>query len=39
MEAVLMQEKGACEKVKEEKCAQNEHIPKMLKKISDRYYL
>ena len=38
MEAVLMQFKGACEKLKEERNVQNEHIRKMLKELSDRYY-
>ena len=39
MEGVWMQIKGACEKLKEETNAQNEHIRKMLKEMSDRYYL
>ena len=39
MEAVWMQVKGACEKLKEETNAQNEHIRKMLQEMSDRYYL
>ena len=38
MEAVWMQVKGACEKLKEETNAQNEHIRKMLKEMADRYY-
>ncbi len=38
MEAVWMQVKGACEKLKEETNAQDEHIRKMLKELSDRYY-
>ena len=39
MEAVWMQVKGACEKLKEETNAQNEHIRMMLQEMSDRYYL
>ena len=39
MEAVWMQVKGACEKLKEETNAQDEHIRKMLKEMADRYYL
>ena len=39
MEAVWMQVKGACEKLKEETNAQNEHIRKMLKEMADLYYL
>ena len=39
MEGVWMQIKGACEKLKEETNAQNEHIRKMLQEMSDRYYL
>tara|TARA_Y100001968_G_C19085414_1_gene585059 strand:+ start:290 stop:454 length:165 start_codon:yes stop_codon:yes gene_type:complete len=39
MEGVWMQVKDACEKLKEETNAQNEHISKMLKEMSDRYYL
>ncbi len=39
MEGVWMQIKCACEKLKEETTAQNEHIRKMLKEMSDRYYL
>ena len=39
MEAVWTQVKGACEKLKEETNAQNEHIRKMLQEMSDRYYL
>ena len=39
MEAVFTQVKGACEKLKEETNAQNEHIRKMLQEMSDRYYL
>ena len=39
MEAVWMQIKGACEKLKEETNAHNEHIRKMLQEMSDRYYL
>ncbi len=38
MEAVWMQVKGACEKLKEETNAQDEHIKKMLKEMADRYY-
>ena len=38
MEAVWMQVKGACEKLKEETSAQNQHIRKMLKEMADRYY-
>ena len=38
MEAVWMQVKGACEKLKEETNAQNEHVIKMLKEIADRFY-
>ena len=38
MEAVWMQVKGACEKLKEETNAQDEHIRKMLKEMVDRYY-
>ena len=38
MEEVWMQVKGACEKLKEETNAQNEHIRKMLKEMADRYY-
>ena len=38
MEAVWMQVKGACEKLKEETNAQNVHIKKMLKEMADRYY-
>ena len=39
MEGVWMQIKGACEKLKEETNAQNEHIRKMLLEMADRYYL
>ena len=39
MEAAWMQVKGACEKLKEETNAQNEHIRKMLTEMADRYYL
>tara|TARA_Y100001968_G_scaffold323896_1_gene362307 strand:+ start:359 stop:478 length:120 start_codon:yes stop_codon:yes gene_type:complete len=39
MEALWMQAKGACEKLKEETNAQNEHIRKMLLEMSDQYYL
>ena len=38
MEAVWMQVKGACEKLKEETNAQDEHIRKMLQEMADRYY-
>ncbi|KGG10939.1 putative protein family PM-21 [Prochlorococcus sp. SS52] len=38
MEAVWMQVKGACEKLKEETNAKDGHIRKMLQEISDRYY-
>ena len=38
MEAVWMQVKGACEKLKEETNAQDEHIRKMLQEMAERYY-
>ena len=38
MEAVWMQVKGACEKLKEETNAQDKHIRKMLQEMADRYY-
>ena len=38
MEAVWMQVKGACEKLKEETKAKDEHIRKMLKEMADLYY-
>ena len=38
MESVWMQVKGACEKLKEETNAQDEHIRKMLKEMAYRYY-
>tara|TARA_B100000700_G_C14795408_1_gene737978 strand:- start:452 stop:616 length:165 start_codon:yes stop_codon:yes gene_type:complete len=38
MEAVWIQVKGACEKLKEETNAKDEHIRKMLKEMADRYY-
>ena len=38
MEAVWMQVKGACEKLKEETSAQDEHIRMMLQEMADRYY-
>ncbi len=38
MEAVWMQVKGACEKLKEETNAQNGHIRKMLQEMADNYY-
>ena len=39
MESVWMQVKGACEKLKEEINAQNAHIRKILKEMSDSYCL
>ena len=39
MEAVWMQVKGACERLKEETNAQNKHFRKMLKEMSNQYYL
>ena len=38
MEAVWMQVKGACEKLKEETKAQDEHIRKMLKEMAASPY-
>ncbi len=38
MESVWLQVKGACEKLKEETYAKDEHIYKMLKEMADRYY-
>ena len=38
MEAVWIQVKGACEKLKEETNAKDEHIRKMLQEMADRYY-
>ena len=38
MEAVWMQVKGACEKLKEETNATNKHVKKMLLEVADRYY-
>ena len=38
MEAVWMQVKGACEKLKEETNAQDEHIRKMLREMADHFY-
>ena len=38
MEVVWMQVKCACEKLKEETNARNEHVVKMLKEMADRYY-
>ena len=38
MKEVWMQVKGACEKLKEETNAKDEHIRKMLKEMADRYY-
>ena len=37
MEAVWMQVKGACEKLKEETNAQDEHIRKMLHEMANYY--
>ena len=39
MEAVWMQVKYACEKLKEDTHAQDEHIRKMLQEMAERYYL
>ena len=39
MEAVWMQIKSVCEKLREETNAQNEHIRKMFQEMSDRYYV
>ena len=38
MEAVWLQVKAACEKLKEETNAQDKHIRKMLAEMADRYY-
>ena len=38
MEGVWMQIKNACEKLKEETNAQDQHIRKMLQEMADRYY-
>ena len=38
MEAVGMQVKDACEKLKEETNAKDEHIWNMLKEMADRFY-
>ena len=38
MEAVWIQIKGACEKLKEETNAKNEHIRNMLQEMADFYY-
>ena len=38
MEAVWIQVKGACEKLKEETKAQDVHIRKMLEEMAERYY-
>ncbi|WP_320674062.1 hypothetical protein [Prochlorococcus sp. MIT 1341] len=38
MEAVWMQVKGACEKLKEETNAKDEHIRKMLQEMAKSYY-
>ena len=38
MEVVWLQMKGECDKLKEETKDQNEHIKKMLKEMSNRYY-
>ena len=38
MEAVWIQIKGACEKLKEETNAKNEHIRNMLQEMADLYY-
>ncbi len=38
MEAVWMQVKGACEKLKEETNATDKHVQKMLLEMSHRYY-
>ena len=37
-EAVWVQVKGACEKLKEETNAQDEHMRKMLQEMADRYF-
>ena len=38
VEAVWMKVKAACEKLKEETNAKDEHISKMLQEMADRYY-
>ena len=38
MEAVWMQVKRACEKLKEETNATDQHVKKMLLEMADRYY-
>ena len=38
MEAVWMQVKGACEKLKEETNATDQHVNKMLLEMAERYY-
>ena len=38
MEEVWKQVKGACEKLKEDTNANDEHIRKMLKEMANRYY-
>ncbi len=38
MEAVWMQVKGACERLKEETNATDMHVKKMLLEMADRYY-
>ena len=38
MESVWIQVKGACEKLKEETNAKDEHIKKMLQEMADHYY-
>ena len=38
MEAVWIQVKGACEKLKEETNAKDKHIRKILEEMADRYY-
>ncbi len=38
MEVVWMQVKGACDKLKEQTSAKDEHIRQMLLEMSNRYY-
>tara|TARA_Y100001978_G_C23322747_1_gene259142 strand:- start:57 stop:179 length:123 start_codon:yes stop_codon:yes gene_type:complete len=38
LEAIWMQVKGACEKLKEKTNAKDEHIKNMLQEMADRYY-
>tara|TARA_Y100001968_G_scaffold317306_1_gene346159 strand:+ start:300 stop:473 length:174 start_codon:yes stop_codon:yes gene_type:complete len=38
MESVWIQVRGACEKLKQETNAMDEHIAKMLREMADRYY-